>query len=227
MQSPYNANNPYYGYPAVRYVNSSTRWGDDQPSNSLPGYDPDVAAVPQIRPFHARRRWRDLIRTLSYLAALRILALHRKLRWRFSLVIRIVWEKLVRGGAVSGSSSRTAEAADDKDDSGFSSTHISPVKSRKQQRSVRWASDDPTSRTFSQALIHRLAYLSPLPVFRYIPRWIYWIAALVFLRSAFFQTRARRQIDAVKAYFKHLYATHPALERVRPVMREVERFLLG
>ncbi|KAK4052025.1 hypothetical protein OIV83_002319 [Microbotryomycetes sp. JL201] len=57
--SPYNSSNPYWGYPAF-----------------VPSSDP--SRIP--RPHYQRRRKRDLVRTLTYLAVLRFLALHRSLR---------------------------------------------------------------------------------------------------------------------------------------------------
>ncbi|SCV72814.1 BQ2448_4351 [Microbotryum intermedium] len=69
--SPYNLSNPYYGYPAV------------VPSRSV-----DPTKVP--RPHHDRRRKRDLVRTLTYLAALRFLSLHRNLKARIEFVIRVL-----------------------------------------------------------------------------------------------------------------------------------------
>ncbi|GAA6000778.1 hypothetical protein JCM10207_004656 [Rhodosporidiobolus poonsookiae] len=68
LMSPYNASNPHFGYPA--YVPTSS-------------FDP--SGIP--RPHHLRRRKRDLLRTLTYLAALRFLALHRALRYRLSLLV--------------------------------------------------------------------------------------------------------------------------------------------
>ncbi|GAA5955131.1 hypothetical protein JCM21900_001620 [Sporobolomyces salmonicolor] len=66
--SPYNASNPHFGYPAV------------VPPSSL-----DPSGIP--RPHFPRRRKRDLVRTLTYLAALRFLALHRAIQWRLSVVV--------------------------------------------------------------------------------------------------------------------------------------------
>lgn len=66
VQSPYNSANPYYGYPSSTLVDSS--------------------GIP--RPHNNRRRKRDLIRTLTYLAALRFLALHRQIKRQIALLIR-------------------------------------------------------------------------------------------------------------------------------------------
>ncbi|KAL8280540.1 hypothetical protein RQP46_007188 [Phenoliferia psychrophenolica] len=66
--SPYNTSNPYYGYPAF------------VPPTSL-----DPSGVP--RPHYHRRRKRDLARTLTYLAVLRFLALHRNIKWQLSVVL--------------------------------------------------------------------------------------------------------------------------------------------
>lgn len=70
-QSPYNTSNPYYGYPAF------------VPPTSL-----DPTGVP--RPHFHRRRKRDLLRTLTYLAVLRFLALHRQIRWKLSLLLAAI-----------------------------------------------------------------------------------------------------------------------------------------
>ncbi|KAK4051261.1 hypothetical protein OIO90_004742 [Microbotryomycetes sp. JL221] len=59
--SPYNSSNPYWGYPAF-----------------VPSSSSDPSRIP--RPHYQRRRKRDLVRTLTYLAVLRFLALHRTLR---------------------------------------------------------------------------------------------------------------------------------------------------
>lgn len=64
-QSPYNISNPFYGYPAF-----------------VPPSDLDPTGVP--RPHYHRRRKRDLVRTLTYLAVLRFLSIHRTIQWRLS-----------------------------------------------------------------------------------------------------------------------------------------------
>ncbi|KAM0749082.1 hypothetical protein T439DRAFT_349160 [Meredithblackwellia eburnea MCA 4105] len=69
--SPYNTSNPYYGYPAF------------VPPTSL-----DPSRVP--RPHYLRRRKRDLVRTLTYLAVLRFLALHRNIQWHISVVLNAI-----------------------------------------------------------------------------------------------------------------------------------------
>ncbi|BGP22182.1 hypothetical protein JCM10295v2_001060 [Rhodotorula toruloides] len=71
MMSPYNASNPHFGYPA--YV----------PPSALDPY-----GIP--RPHHYRRRKRDLVRTLTYLAALRFLALHRTIQYRLNLIVAML-----------------------------------------------------------------------------------------------------------------------------------------
>ncbi|BGP37154.1 hypothetical protein JCM10450v2_001060 [Rhodotorula kratochvilovae] len=72
VMSPYNASNPHFGYPA--YVPTS-------------GFD--ATGIP--RPRHLRRRKRDLVRTLTYLAALRFLALHRAIQHRINLVVALLF----------------------------------------------------------------------------------------------------------------------------------------
>ncbi|GAA5932149.1 hypothetical protein JCM3775_004251 [Rhodotorula graminis] len=71
VMSPYNASNPHFGYPA--YV----------PTSGL-----DATGIP--RPRHLRRRKRDLVRTLTYLAALRFLALHRAIHHRLNLLVALL-----------------------------------------------------------------------------------------------------------------------------------------
>lgn len=65
--SPYNIENPFFGYPAA-YVD-----GDNEASSSArpTGFSRDL---------HVRRRKRDLVRTLSYLFVLRLIHLYRTLR---------------------------------------------------------------------------------------------------------------------------------------------------
>ncbi|GAC74277.1 hypothetical protein PANT_10d00104 [Moesziomyces antarcticus T-34] len=81
LVSPYNANNPFFGYPAF--------------TPGAPTFRLDRSATPQH--LHQRRRKRDLLRTLTYLFVLRILAFHRRLRWRLSLVWREVARTLAVG----------------------------------------------------------------------------------------------------------------------------------
>ncbi|GAA5901847.1 SEC14 family lipid-binding protein [Sporobolomyces salmoneus] len=70
--SPYNASNPHFGYPAV------------VPSSRI-----DPSGIP--RPHHHKRK-RDLLRTLTYLAALRFLALHRAIRYRLSIIFATLFK---------------------------------------------------------------------------------------------------------------------------------------
>ncbi|GAA5979238.1 hypothetical protein JCM10908_002851 [Rhodotorula pacifica] len=69
--SPYNTSNPHFGYPA--YV----------PPSSL-----DPSGTPRSR--FPRRRKRDLVRTLTYLAALRFLALHRAIQYRLNVIVGLL-----------------------------------------------------------------------------------------------------------------------------------------
>ncbi|KAJ1024395.1 hypothetical protein NDA18_004562 [Ustilago nuda] len=80
LVSPYNANNPFFGYPAY---NPQASANQPQPTFRL-----GASGTPQH--LHSRRRKRDLLRTLTYLFVLRILALHRRLRCRFTLLWRQV-----------------------------------------------------------------------------------------------------------------------------------------
>lgn len=89
--SPYNASNPHFGYPAV------------VPSSRI-----DPAGIP--RPHHHKRK-RDLVRTLTYLAALRFLALHRAIRYRLTIVFATVFKLTGLGLLRPSSSSRTVRGA--------------------------------------------------------------------------------------------------------------------
>ncbi len=103
--SPYNANNPFFGYPA--YIAPPSGQGEQgraskrgdrynlSTSAAAVGTAGGLTTTP--RQLHARRRKRDLVRTLTYLFVLRILAAHRNLRWR----IKLLWQQIVlllRGG---------------------------------------------------------------------------------------------------------------------------------
>ncbi|CEH17392.1 hypothetical protein CBOM_03436 [Ceraceosorus bombacis] len=84
--SPYNASNPFWGYPA--YASSS---GD--------GHDSRFS-LHQMHPqhMHVRRRKRDLLRTLSYLFVLRLLSSHRSIRAQ----IIYLWRSFARAVSVGG-----------------------------------------------------------------------------------------------------------------------------
>lgn len=103
-QSPYNTSNPHFGYPA--YV----------PSSSL-----DPSGTPRSR--FPRRRKRDLVRTLTYLAALRFLALHRAIQYRLNVFVAVLlrmtglgwwrrWRQRRSAGLTTGEHHR--DAASDK-----------------------------------------------------------------------------------------------------------------
>ncbi|ORY48005.1 hypothetical protein BCR35DRAFT_336139 [Leucosporidium creatinivorum] len=87
MLSPYNHSNPYYGYPAF------------VPSTSL-----DPSGIP--RPHYHRRRKRDLVRTLTYLAVLRFLALHRSARAKLGGALQGVLKVLGLGRGEGGAERR-------------------------------------------------------------------------------------------------------------------------
>lgn len=72
LQSPYNTSNPHFGYPAY-----------------LPPSSLDPSGTPRSR--FPRRRKRDLVRTLTYLAALRFLALHRSIQRRLNALIVVLF----------------------------------------------------------------------------------------------------------------------------------------
>ena len=92
--SPYNIENPYFGYPAS-YVTH------DPASVEMTASDPAAAAAVASsggarpagfsREIHVKRRKRDLVRTLSYLFVLRLIRLYHTIR-RGILVV--VWNVL-------------------------------------------------------------------------------------------------------------------------------------
>jgi len=71
--SPYNASNPFYGYPAYPMTNG------DEPVRRLSLQGPYQLGQEQRR-LQFRRRKRDLLRTLMYLFVLRLLSTHRRVR---------------------------------------------------------------------------------------------------------------------------------------------------
>ncbi|KDN44526.1 hypothetical protein K437DRAFT_257048 [Tilletiaria anomala UBC 951] len=91
--SPYNAENPFFGYPA--YIAPLVPDGRPALQSDLGNRFSLSSQTP--RHMHARRRKRDLVRTLSYLFFLRILAAHRSVRWRFKLLWRQI-DLLLYGG---------------------------------------------------------------------------------------------------------------------------------
>ncbi|KAN0065860.1 hypothetical protein ACQY0O_000991 [Thecaphora frezii] len=90
--SPYNATNPFFGYPA--YITGSAHSTDS--ANGPHRFSLGPSGTPQH--LHVRRRKRDLIRTLTYLFVLRLLAFHRRLRWK----AMVMWKEVVRTMAVGG-----------------------------------------------------------------------------------------------------------------------------
>ncbi|SPO28749.1 uncharacterized protein UTRI_04627 [Ustilago trichophora] len=89
LVSPYNVNNPFFGYPAY-----------NPPPLTSATFKLNRTPTPQH--LHSRRRKRDLLRTLTYLFVLRILAVHRRLRWRMSLVARELARVVKNGGTGDG-----------------------------------------------------------------------------------------------------------------------------
>ncbi|GAA5896949.1 hypothetical protein JCM6882_007314 [Rhodosporidiobolus microsporus] len=121
VMSPYNASNPHFGYPA--YVPSSQ-------------FDP--SGIP--RPHHLRRRKRDLVRTLTYLAALRFLALHRAIGYRLNLVVAMLlrftglgWWQARRARALAAAEAEAART---------SGVGLPPASS---ERKVHWAQQTAAS----------------------------------------------------------------------------------
>ncbi len=88
--SPYNPHNPFFGYPATTSPSATFRLHSSATSSGTPQH------------LHSRRRKRDLLRTLTYLFVLRILASYRRLRWRVGLVWREVARTITVGGGMRG-----------------------------------------------------------------------------------------------------------------------------
>lgn len=182
--SPYNAINPFYGYPAQRFVATAS--------------DGSLAHTPGIRPYHSRRRKRDLLKTLSYLFALRLLALHRKLKWRLSVTLSVIWNALARwdlaSGRVRAGARRTSSEASDEADAG------TPAKRKK---GVHWDAQVASRQEKRNGSIARLLW--PVLVLRRIPRWLIFLSLVLFVRSRFFKMRARALVLLVKARAKEIY----------------------
>ena len=123
--SPYNANNPFFGYPAYASPSPSSSSASASTfklnrSGSRGGW-----GTPQH--LHARRRKRDLLRTLTYLFVLRILAAHRRLRWRVSLV----WRELTRALSTGADGADQDDFWRNLDARRLSALHESPAQKQK------------------------------------------------------------------------------------------------
>ncbi|TKY89820.1 hypothetical protein EX895_001117 [Sporisorium graminicola] len=116
LVSPYNANNPFFGYPAYN------------PPTPEATFRLNRSATPQH--VHSRRRKRDLLRTLTYLFVLRILAFNRRLRWRMSLV----WREVGRALSVGGSGAGTGEGAEDDFWRNLDARRLSAVQLEEEKR---------------------------------------------------------------------------------------------
>lgn len=101
--SPYNASNPFWGYPAWIVPSSQGDDEHDDDESDFTGTGTMTtsqrarrASSSQGRPIQmtVRRRWRDLFRTLSYLFVLRILSLHRSMRWKVQHLMSRVYSLL-------------------------------------------------------------------------------------------------------------------------------------
>ncbi|GAA6030149.1 hypothetical protein JCM8097_009287 [Rhodosporidiobolus ruineniae] len=119
--SPYNPSNPHFGY--AGYV----------PPSSLDPYR-------QRRPVHFRRRKRDLLRTLTYLAVLRLLALHRAFRYRLSVLIATLLRLTGLGWL---QARRARRAAAKQAQVGGAPAVATPLTDRK----VHWAASPASSST--------------------------------------------------------------------------------
>ena len=148
--------------------------------------------LPYSRPKHSRRRKRDLVRTLSYLAALRILAVHRNLKWRLALSWDWISETLLHWGAISMHRTRDLPNRAEDEEEG---TETESAR-RKRKKGVRWAADKEQPSN----LVRVLSLLSPLPLLLRLPRWTIWLAALIFFRSHFFRTNAGRILSALQPH---------------------------
>lgn len=95
--SPYNASNPFWGYPAwIVEGDDEEGGGGDEGDDGGASTSRQTQTLRPPRPRRSssrapvqmtvRRRWRDLFRTLAYLFVLRILSAHRNLRWKVQLL---------------------------------------------------------------------------------------------------------------------------------------------
>lgn len=184
--SPYNAINPFYGYPAQRFVPGAAEGGYGQ--------------TPAIRPFHSRRRKRDLLKTLSYLFALRLLALHRKLRWRLSVTLNVIWNALARWDFTSHRAGSRRTLSDGNDDAEGST----PMKRKK---GVHWDAKVASKQERQQNGVLTKA-LWPLRKLRRVPRWLSFLGLVLFVRSRFFKIRARALVMLLKVRLKAIYAVY-------------------
>lgn len=191
--SPYHANNPYFGYPA--YIDSSAASASAATSGQYSqmsatsassvqqqgGFSLSSYAAATPRHLHVRRRKRDLLRTLTYLFVLRILALHRRVRWRVALV----WREVVRTLSVGGRPGLTS--TDDGDD--FWRT----LRSRRPSRTLADASDAKLSSNRGKSAMHMWTRVSTAVLFVMLvrPQWrqrvvtrVYTMLAPIVLRNA-------------------------------------------
>lgn len=89
--SPYNIENPYFGYPAS-YVTDNPESMDMISSDAADAVSTSGARpAGLLRGIHVRRRKRDLVRTLTYLFMLRLVRLYHMLRQSVNVV---VWNML-------------------------------------------------------------------------------------------------------------------------------------
>lgn len=127
--SPYNASNPFYGYPAYPSSSATTpkealaatyRLSQAQAGNSMPAprgrgaFDLSTLSTNgqyYPRHMHVRRRKRDLIRTLAYLFVLRLLGLHRSVRARLLAMATQLGRALAAGGEEEGMGPSDGEGA--------------------------------------------------------------------------------------------------------------------
>lgn len=133
--SPYNASNPFYGYPAYPSSSASSPKATLVPLSKLPrdgtsaamrggaatrgrgAFDlSTVSATGQYYPrhMHVRRRKRDLMRTLAYLFVLRLLSLHRSVRAQLLAVARQLARAFAVGGEEEGVAAADGEAKEER-----------------------------------------------------------------------------------------------------------------
>ncbi|GAA94558.1 uncharacterized protein L969DRAFT_47773 [Mixia osmundae IAM 14324] len=148
--SPYSAANPYYGY-SYHHARS----GDG-------------------RPHESRRRKRDLVRTLSYLLAMRFLRLHREIQWRIELLVRLLTQSVTRLRITSHIVLSPVQR-----------TKTLPSTSKRAKQKVSWAKEESR---FVPSVLHTNRRIRPRRTDDLFidPRWIYYLLIFVLLRAPYF-----------------------------------------
>ncbi|GAA5876066.1 hypothetical protein JCM1840_002761 [Sporobolomyces johnsonii] len=182
--SPYNASNPHFGYPAV------------VPPSSL-----DPSGIP--RPHFHRRRKRDLVRTLTYLAALRFLALHRAIQWRLSVVVGAILR-------ITGLSWWQARRVQRADQLGVS---LGAKEADKRQAKVHWnesRSSTPSSSPLPSSLASSTASFTPLqPPSRAFTSFVEIDPSYIYFLLLFLILRTPRRRDKLKSLCRFIAVGAP------------------